>query len=164
MRRKNHKITLLLCCFGALVGLFIASYFLNKWIFSKSADSSLDLEAFSEPLITIRGVLSQKQFPGPPEYSSIEEGDRVDYCWVLELDKASFLLALNTPVKELGLDVKDILRRSNSGEVMLVLDEETERFCRDYEHQQVSVEGYLFHAHTSHHYTPMLLDVKKILD
>ncbi len=164
MRRKNYKITLLLCCFGLFVGLPIAYYFLNIWIHSRSTESTLDLEAFSEPLVTITGKLSLKQFPGPPEYSSVENGDRVDYCWILELDKPSFLLALGTPVKELGLDFKDILKWPNSSEIVLVLDKEMEKFCRDYEHQQVSVEGCLFHAHTAHHYTPMLLDVKRIND
>ncbi len=90
-------------------------------------------------------------------------------CWLtiklLTIGRSCLLLlALNTPVKELGLDSKDILKWPNPGEVILVLDEEMEKFCRDYEHQQVSVEGHLFHAHTSHHYTPMLLDVKRILD
>ena len=137
----------------------MAVYFWNK---SRSTEPILDQEFSSEPLITLTGKLGLKQFPGPPEYSSIEDGDRADYCWILELDKASFLLALNTPVKELNLDVKDILKWSNPSEVMLVLDKEKESFCRDLEHQQVCVNGHLFHAHTAHHYTPMLLDVKNV--
>jgi hypothetical protein len=164
MKRKNHAMRLFLCYFGAVIGLLASTYLLNKWIFSKSVGSTMDLETFPESLITISGILSRKQFPGPPEYSSIDDGDRVDHCWVLELDKTSFLLALNTPVKELGLDFRDILRWKNSSEVMLVLNDEVEKACRMYEGLRVYVVGYLFHAHTVHHYTPMLLDVKKVLD
>lgn len=113
----------------------------------------------SDPFVTLSGTLRLKLFPGPPEYSSIENGDRADFCWVLDLDKESFILALNTPVQELGLDFKDIIKWPNASEVFLFPDQNVDDSFRKKNGQHISISGYLFHAHTAHHYSPMLLTV-----
>lgn len=51
---------------------------------------ALQKEYGSDPFVTLSGTWKLKVFPGPPEYSSIENGDREDLCWVLDLDKESF--------------------------------------------------------------------------
>jgi hypothetical protein len=107
--------------------------------------------------------MSIKLFPGPPEYASVKKGDRADYCWILELDEDSYLFAAQASVnKDFALDVDTILKRANAKEVMLSLEEEMKQLYQGYLGKSVSVEGYLFHAHTAHHYTLMLLDVKQI--
>ncbi len=55
------------------------------------------------------------------------------------------------------------MNRPNHTEVFLVINEDMENFCYTHQDQQITAEGQLFHAHTAHHYTPILLDVKKIL-
>ncbi|MGE5196791.1 MAG: DUF4431 domain-containing protein [Anaerolineae bacterium] len=117
----------------------------------------------SQPLVTLKGKLVLKLFPGPPEYSSIEDGDRADYCWILQLDSLSLHRALITPVAEPANSSVDIMNRSNHGEVLLAIDRDMENFCYEHQDQQVIAEGHLFHAHTAHHYTAILMDVKKIL-
>ena len=118
----------------------------------------------SDPFIKLSGILRLKVFPGPPEYSSIENGDRADFCWVLELDKESFLLALATPVQpELALDYKDILTWRNASEVFLFPDYNVDESFRNKNGRHISISGYLFHAHTAHHYSPMLLTVPEHL-
>jgi hypothetical protein len=112
-----------------------------------------------DPFITLSGILQIKAFPGPPEYSSIENGDRADFCWVLNLDKESFILALSTPVQELGLDFRDIIKWPNASEVFLFPDQNVDERFRSKRGQHISISGYLFHAHTIHHYSPMLLTV-----
>ena len=116
-----------------------------------------------EPSITLRGKLRLKLFPGPPEYGSIEEGDRADYVWIVELDESSFLLALNAPENELSLDLADIIKREDAHDLILCLDEKLERTCEEYKDQDIVVRGILFHAHTAHHYTPLLIDLKDML-
>lgn len=157
MKSKNYKTRLIFFCI--LIALsFVTIYFLDVWFPCEEAKP----EKSSEPLVTLSGKLTLKLFPGPPEYSSIEDGDRADYCWVLELDRTSFLLALKTPVKELALDLADILKRADANGVMLGIDEEMGSNCSRHKDQQVAVKGSLFHAHTAHHYTPMLMEVKQI--
>ena len=120
---------------------------------------NLQQEYGSDPFVTLSGTLRLKLFPGPPEYSSVETGDRADFCWILDLDKESFILAVNTPVQELGLDFKDIIKRPNANEVFLFPDCNVDESFRKKNGQHISVSGYLFHAHTTHHYSPMLLTV-----
>lgn len=121
------------------------------------------LEEAPERLVVLKGKLIFKLFPGPPEYSSIEGGDRADYCWILRLESPSLHLALATSVLELASRLEGIENRSNYDNVFLSLDEGMEKFCYEHRDQHVTVEGYLFGAHTVHHYTSILMDVKKIL-
>lgn len=98
-----------------------------------------------------------------PEYGSIEDGDRADYVWIVELDDPSFLIVLNAPKNELSIDLADIAERENSHDLILCVSERLERACEEYKDQDVIVRGILFHAHTAHHYTPLLIDLKDIL-
>jgi hypothetical protein len=56
------------------------------------------------------------------------------------------------------------MKRPDQGDVFLSLGQGMEDFCHEHMDQQITVEGQLFHAHTTHHYTPVLIDVKRILE
>ncbi len=111
-----------------------------------------------EKNITLQGTLTSKTYPGPPEYSSIPDGDRADDCWILKLDKESFEIVKNMSM----LELTNASSWPNPCEVTLCLSEEMKFFCNDNINQEIAVEGYLFHAHTAHHYTSVLIDVKKL--
>jgi len=162
MKPKIKNYVLKLICFGfCLIAVSCAAYFFFTF---QIATNPLKLKMGApEPLVTLYGKLILKLFPGPPEYSSIEDGDRADYCWVLQLDNISLALALSTPVAEPASNIKDIMCRPNPREVFLSLDEDMEDFCCAHVDMWVAVEGHLFHAHTAHHYTPILIDVKKMV-
>jgi hypothetical protein len=116
-------------------------------------------EDVPEKLITLKGKLVLRLFPGPPEYTSIEKGDRADYSWMLLLDEESFKIATTTPVPEPANNLKGIMECSNHHEVSLSFEENMKGFCCDHENKEISVQGYLFHAHTAHHYSPILMNV-----
>jgi len=159
LKIKSH-ILKPICSVLFLIAVSCGVYFFFS-VQKKTNPLELPLGA-PEPLISLKGKLILKLFPGPPEYSSIEGGDRADYCWVLQLDSLSLHLALTTPVAEPASTLADLKNRSNHGEVILALDEDLENFCKEHRDQPITVEGQLFHAHTAHHYSPMLVDVKKI--
>lgn len=115
-----------------------------------------------EKLVTLKGKLILRLFPGPPEYSSIEKGDRADYCWMLHVNEEFFKIATTTPVPEPCSDLKSIMEWSNHDEIYLSLEENMIDFCCDHESREITVQGYLFHAHTAHHHSPILMDVKKV--
>lgn len=161
MRISKNKIGLFFSIFGSLFTILI--YFISFHFSYENIAVSGVLKKFQEPIITVSGTLHSKLFPGPPEYSCIENGDRKDYCWVLELDKPSFLLALNTPINELSLELSDILKRSDANQVIVILEKNMKNFSPEYENKNVIIQGHLFHAHTAHHYTPMLIQAKQIL-
>jgi len=119
-------------------------------------------EDASEKLVTLKGKLILRLFPGPPEYASIEKGDRADYCWMLHVNEEFFKIATTTPVPEPCSDLKSIMEWSNHDEICLSLEENKIDFCCDHESKEVTVQGYLFHAHTAHHHSPILMDVEKV--
>jgi Domain of unknown function (DUF4431) len=161
MKPKIKSYTLKLICLGfCLIAVSCVAY---CFFVQKEANPLKLPENAPEPLVALKGKLIFKLFSGPPEYSSIDEGDRADYCWVLQLDNISLDRALTTPVAEPASSLTDITSRPNHSEVILSLDKDMEIFCHEHVDQQVRVEGHLFHAHTAHHYTPILMDVKKIL-
>ena len=149
-------------CAFCLLGIITACF--GLFLAWENHCKAIQKEYGSDPFITLSGILQLKVFPGPPEYSSIENGDRADSCWVLELDKESFILALSAPVQsELALDCKDILKWHNASEVFLFPDFNVDESFRSKKGHHISISGYLFHAHTAHHYSPMLLTVPEHL-
>jgi hypothetical protein len=150
--------------FYSILGFIALSCFVYYFFLSERIPQNpLALRANApEKLVSLKGCLTLKLFPGPPEYSSIEDGDREDYCWILKLDEASFLTAITTPVAEPANDLNRIVKRLHPDEVMLVLDEHLEEFCQKYQNCEIESLGYLFHAHTIHHCTPILIDVKEL--
>jgi hypothetical protein len=54
------------------------------------------------------------------------------------------------------------MKWTDPDEIFLCLDEMTRKYCEEHKNQNIECKGYLFHAHNVHHYTPILMDVKKI--
>lgn len=146
------------------VGLIIVSCLLCRFIQIKhSPQNSLALPtSVPERLVSMKGKLILKLFPGPPEYSSVENGDRADWCWILKLDETFFLKATTSAVAAPANTLDNINKWLHPDEILLVLEDHMKHFCQRYQNQEILSVGYLFHAHTIHHYTPILMDVKKL--
>jgi hypothetical protein len=95
------------------------------------------VEELVEKQVSMRGKLVLKILPGAPEYSSIEEGDAAIACWLLRLE-------------------------SSKEEIALCLSDDLRDFCNKHIGKQISVEGVLFPAHTTHHPTRVLIDVQRM--
>ncbi len=158
-------IPVLICCFFGLAVVLCVVYYCFPLDFSRQKTNPLALsEGTEERLVALRGKLIQKLFPGPPEYSSVAKGDRADYCWILQLDSSSFFIAMTTPVGAPANDLSHIVKWPHPNEIFLALDEDMKNFCFEHINQEIVSEGHLFHAHTEHHYTPILMDVKRMLE
>ena len=114
-----------------------------------------------EKTVSLRGKLTLRLYPGPPEYGSVENGDYPEYSWFLQMDRPSFQIAATTLLPGLALSLADIMSRPNWYEVQLGCPSSDDFYCQ-HVNQEVVVEGYLFHAHTGHHHAPFLMDVLRI--
>ena len=105
--------------------------------------------------VQVSGTLSKMVVPGPPNYQDVKKGDTPETIWILTLNKAVCVTGNTDDINEPEQNVTDLqlvlqpshfaqLRRMGSGKV------------------QVVSLGKLFHAHTAHHRTKVLLDVKEI--
>ena len=99
------------------------------------------------------GTLHRKVFPGPPNYESIKSGDRKETALLLKLAAST----CTTGNDDFGGPESDIR------EVQLVIRKDEDwKIVRRLIGKRAKVTGTLFHAHTGHHRTRVLIDVANI--
>jgi Domain of unknown function (DUF4431) len=107
------------------------------------------------PSVSLSGRIRSRIFPGPPNYESIRKGDRKETVSVLTLAKT----ICTTGAASEGLDVPETGVR----EVQLVITRNAdEAIVQRLMGTRAIVSGVLFHAHTAHHRTKVLLRVSTI--
>jgi hypothetical protein len=104
--------------------------------------------------VTLTGRLVYRTFYGPPNYGENPKTDSKETQSILLLDSAIDVIAVK----------QDALSETERGvkRVTLVFGESTPHPVRFYLKRRVTVEGTLFHAHTGHHHTKILIDVASI--
>ena len=105
--------------------------------------------------VRLAGTISRQTFPGPPNYESIRKGDQPEVFWILHLAKPLCVTGKTDDVNEPERGVTDL---------QLVLDEKQYAQLRKLTGRRIHVvaSGTLFHAHTAHHRTSVLMAVKDI--
>lgn len=104
--------------------------------------------------VTIAGTMTKADYPGPPNYSSIDTGDRKETLWILRLDSP-------VCVSKSGRDDSNVAV-SGITEMQLVLSAAQFDAYRSLVSKPVIIKGALFHGHTGHHRTPVLMTVQSI--
>jgi Domain of unknown function (DUF4431) len=111
--------------------------------------------SYEPDTVELSGTISRKTLPGPPNYESIRKGDKPETLWILHLDRPICVTGNTDDVNEPERNVTDL---------QLVLDEKQYAQVRKFTGQRIrlTMTGTLFHAHTAHHRTSVLLAVKGI--
>jgi Domain of unknown function (DUF4431) len=105
--------------------------------------------SYAPERVVLKGTVKRQTFPGPPNYESIANGDRVETIWVLHLAQ-SICVSANAEWEH----------ESRVSDVQLVFSgNEYEKPLVD---RKVVATGTLYHAHTGHHHTKVLLTVSII--
>jgi hypothetical protein len=120
----------------------------------KAKGLSSECLSYGPAVSTISGVISEKDFPGPPNYESIARGDLREAVWILLLDNP---ICVN---QNIGDDLSEA--ENNVTEIQLALDSEKYENYRNLVHKPVVVKGALFHSHTGHHRTRVLITVTDV--
>jgi hypothetical protein len=101
------------------------------------------------------GKVWRETFPGPPNYESIDNGDEPETAWILTVDEPRY--AMGEPQGSGSLyELKKISR------FQLVLTPDQYKKNRSLLERRAEVKGQLFEAHTGHHHTRLLIQVKEI--
>ncbi len=117
-------------------------------------DTSLVLPSDEpERLVSMTGELQLHVLNKDPEDN---ESDIFD-CWILKMNPASFEIACSTPVRASFQSPESIRSCVNSNELELTGGYD-EVWLREHLGQTVTVSGYLWHAHTIHHHTAVMMD------
>jgi hypothetical protein len=102
--------------------------------------------------VTLNGKVKLKDFYGPPNYGENPETDSRE---------TQAILILLEPICVVGNEGDLGVEEQNQSEITLV--PQNNENLRDYAGKQIMVEGTLFHAHTAHHHTKILISIKKII-
>lgn len=104
---------------------------------------------YGTPAVTLSGIVTQQTFFGPPNFGETPEIDRRE---------TQAVLMLAAPICVEANSEEDAER--NQLQVTLVPRIKISLNAFDGKH--VTVTGKLFHAHTGHHHTPLLLEMVSI--
>lgn len=110
---------------------------------------------FYEPEeVEVSGLLHETIYPGPPEYVSVEMGDRPEKVVILTLKEP-----INVEIKgSKGVDDDFNEQEKDVRELQVIFPDSTPST-----HQmkkEVTLKGTLYHAHTAHHHRRVLMMVK----
>ncbi len=108
----------------------------------------LPIVPYEPDIVRLTGTLRESVCPGPPEYENIENGDLPEHIYVLVLDSP--------------IHVEDIPPKENSWNEPEdnVLEIQVAAHPKDAQHlihEHVAISGTLFHAHTGHHRTEVVM-------
>jgi hypothetical protein len=117
--------------------------------------SSSNCLQYDPETVALRGVVERANFPGPPNYENIAQGDAKETYWVLRLEHSICTEASD-----------DFYDQAHSGirRIQLVFVGDDDPFVR-YRHlvgRTVQASGKLFGAQAGHHHTVVLLTVSDI--
>ena len=108
------------------------------------------------PTVSLSGTMRSKVFPGPPNYESIKRGDRRETAIILSLATPTCTTAGN-PANTVDVAETDIR------EVQLVITKQSDwKLVKRLLGKPVVLTGTLFHSHTGHHRTKVLLTVAEV--
>lgn len=106
--------------------------------------------SYEPAVVAVTGRISKHIFPGPPNFESVRRGDAPETTWVLHLARPICIKRGQDETNEAEQGVTDL---------QLALEPAEYTRYRNLLNQVVVVRGKLFHSHTGHHHTKVLLDV-----
>ena len=123
--------------------------------FSTSASAQECLEY--GPTVSLTGTLRSKVFPGPPEYVSIKRGDRAETAMIVKLAAPICTTSKQEKPDDLSIPETDVR------DVQLVLTTPAHwKAAKSRLGKSIVVSGTLYHAHTGHHRTKVLMMVSEL--
>ncbi|ECG8517813.1 hypothetical protein DLR11_25130 [Salmonella enterica subsp. salamae] len=106
--------------------------------------------------ITVSGNLSVQNFPGPPNFESVNRGDEKISVFMLHVDKGSRLdCVIDTTYS--GDKINSDSKGKNWNEFMEIIPGDKSAQYEKLIGARVSITGYVFLAASPYHYTPALI-------
>jgi hypothetical protein len=106
--------------------------------------------------VQLTGTIIRRSFPGPPNYESVERGDKPEVAWLLALSQP---ICMEQDKKDPDLNPA---QRSIRKIQLVFRDAGPYGTQKELVGKKVVARGMLFSAHTGHHHTPVLLTVSTL--
>lgn len=108
--------------------------------------------SYEPDVVVLKGTIRRHTFPGPPNYESVAKGDLAETVWLLHLTRPICVSASSDWEKETGVSGLQLVFANSS------------EYDKSLLGRRVVVTGTLYHQHTGHHHTKMLIKVSSIKD
>ena len=117
----------------------------------RSTIQNMGVQSHGPAVVELTGKLIVKRFYGPPNFGENPETDAKE---------DALILLLNKPInaKDYSPDMGNETSVESVSELQLVLSTPYQKLIG----KTVTVSGTLFYAHTGHHHTDLLMDVRSI--
>ncbi|MFY0665584.1 MAG: DUF4431 domain-containing protein [Natronospirillum sp.] len=143
----------------AVVSILLSQNIRHRVFRSKNSmfekGQGLPKELLDGQVATLHGKVREEVFPGPPNYESINDGDRPQFYWILYT---------NEPISLVGRSMESGELYENGLSCMFQLSISSEVYDKHFDilGKYIRVEGEVFFGHTGHHKTKALLNVNRI--
>jgi hypothetical protein len=118
-------------------------------LFSVNVAYGEECLSYEPAQVTLKGTLVRKILPGPPEFESVEKGDRPETYWILKLSKP--VCVNEDPNDEINFEDSRDVRRMH-----LVINTEDYSRYGHFMSKEVVVTGILFHKYSGYDHTRVL--------
>lgn len=125
--------------------------------FSSNASTPKTCFSYEPATVFLKGKITRNTFAGSPNYDNIKKGDTPERYWILNLIKP--ICVISDP-NIIGGEKQE----NNVSKIQLALTEAQYVEFKGFRGKQVEVSGKLWHAHTGHHHTNVLITVTEIKD
>ena len=133
-----------------LVAILLAAFFLPV------AEAEEDCLHYEPVKVTLEGIMKEEVHPGPPNYERVEEGDQPETFW---------FLYLHAPICVFP-DVNEPINSEFEGDVtkvhIVIFEHSLYRTKKHLLDHEIKIVGTLYHAHTIHHRTKVLITAEEI--
>jgi len=111
---------------------------------------SNEIYYYDQEAISLTGKIETQTFPGPPNYESIKNGDSIEKCWFLKLEK---------PIDVLSISKEEKNRDDPAFNVRIVQLAIQNDLLWDKikKGKKVRVKGTLYHRQNGHHHSKVLI-------
>lgn len=109
-------------------------------------------EIYEGQIVTLTGFVWREAFPGPPNYTSIEDGDQREVYWMLVLPSPITLIVLSF-VNETSHKIPDVKR------LQLILNKEQYNKNRYLILSEATITGRVWQPISGHHHLDAQIEV-----
>lgn len=135
---------------------FVFILFLTTQVFA----SNITLK-YEPEIVELQGTLELRTYPGPPNYENVRLGDAPEQCYYLRLIQPIDV----KPVPNLESLINDVIETNvNLIQLSIHKDSLFLRLRKIGMKKQIKLKGQLFHRHTGHHHTEVLMTVDDVIN